>query len=82
MTTVSRTMSDERPADGGPPPRERTSPRQFLKEVRGELRRVAWPSRREVASYSVVVLVVVSLLGLFLVGLDQAFSRLVFFLFG
>ena len=32
------------------PPQERTSPGQFLREVRGELRKVAWPTRDEVVS--------------------------------
>jgi preprotein translocase subunit SecE len=38
-------------------PRERTSPGQFLKEVRSELRKVAWPNRKEVTNYTIVVLV-------------------------
>jgi preprotein translocase subunit SecE len=37
--------------------RERTPPGQFLKEVRSELRKVAWPNRKEVTSYTIVVLV-------------------------
>ena len=37
----------------------RTGPRQFLKEVRGELRKVAWPTRSEIINYSVIVLVAV-----------------------
>ena len=40
-----------------PPKGERTSVRQFLREVRAELRKVAWPSRPEVINYSIVVLV-------------------------
>jgi preprotein translocase subunit SecE len=47
---------------------ERTSPAQFLREVKGELKKVAWPSRKEVLSYSVVVLV----LTLVLVGIVWA----------
>ena len=47
----------------GPPRQEekegRTGPRQFLKEVRGELRKVAWPTRSEVINYSIIVLVAV-----------------------
>ena len=31
-------------------------PRQFLKEVRAELRKVAWPTRPEVINYSIIVL--------------------------
>ncbi len=39
----------KRPAPQAPRPaakEERTGPVQFLREVRGELRKVAWPSRR------------------------------------
>lgn len=61
--------------------RERTSARQFLREVRGEMKRVAWPSRKEVTSYSLVVLVAVSLVTLFVFGLDQAFGQLIFRIF-
>ena len=64
------------------PRRERTSPREFLREVRGELKRVSWPSRKELGQYSLVVLVSVSLLTLFVFVLDQAFGQLVFWVFG
>lgn len=60
----------------------RTGPLQFLREVRGELRRVAWPTRRVVVSYSVVVLVTVVVMTLFVFALDQAFGQLVLGLFG
>ena len=36
--------------------RKRTGIRQFLKDVRQELRKVDWPNRRELVSYTVVVL--------------------------
>lgn len=61
---------------------DRTGPRQFLREVRGELRRVAWPSAREVRSYSLVVLVTVTLLTLYVALLDAAFGRAMFEIFG
>jgi len=61
--------------------RERTSPATFVKEVRGELRRVAWPSRAEVINYSGIVLVtLIILIGLVFV-LDFAFAKGVLFLF-
>lgn len=37
---------------------KRTPPRQFLREVRSELRKVNWPSRKELVTYTIVVLVV------------------------
>jgi preprotein translocase subunit SecE len=62
--------------------RERTGPRKFLREVRAELRRVAWPSWREVRSYSLVVLVTVTLLTIYVALLDAAFGRAMFEIFG
>ena len=63
------------------PPSQRTSPITFLREVRGELRKVAWPSRSEVLNYSTVVLVtLVVLVGLIFV-LDYVFAKSVLFLF-
>ena len=38
--------------------RERVGFRQFLREVRQELKKVAWPTREETTTFTVVVLVV------------------------
>ena len=38
---------------------ERTGPRQYLREVRDEMRKVAWPTRPEVVRYSIIVTVCV-----------------------
>ena len=62
-------------------PAQRTSPTTFLKEVRGELRKVAWPSKSEVINYSTVVLIaLVVLIGLIFV-LDYLFAKSVLFVF-
>ena len=60
----------------------RTSFRQFLKEVRGELKKVNWPSRREMLTYTLVVLVTVVILTSYVFGLDFAIARGVFRVFG
>jgi preprotein translocase subunit SecE len=57
--------------------KKRTGARQFLKEVRQELRKVDWPSRRELASYTVVVLVTVIFMTTLVYGLDFIFSKLI-----
>jgi preprotein translocase subunit SecE len=49
----------------------------FLREVADELRRVPWPTRREVITYSVVVIITVGVLGALVYGLDVLFSRIV-----
>ena len=50
-------------------------------EVRGELRKVAWPTRPEVIRYTIVVLFTVVLLDALIFGLDYAFAKAVLFLF-
>ena len=55
--------------------RQRTGVRQFLKEVRQELRKVDWPTRQETIAYTVVVLVSVVVLTSFVFGLDYGFSK-------
>ncbi len=59
------------------PPEERTSPGQFAKEVRSELRKVAWPSRDETKNYSIIVIVTVAILTAMIFGLDWLFSEFV-----
>ncbi len=64
------------------PKGERSTPGQFVKEVRGELRRVHWPSRGEVVNYSIVTLVVIVLLTAFIAGQDFGFAESILWLFG
>jgi preprotein translocase subunit SecE len=63
------------------PAKERTSPGQFVKEVRGELRKVAWPTRAEVVNYSTIVLFTLILLITLIFLLDLAFAKSILFLF-
>lgn len=63
-------------------PEGRTGPRQFVGEVRSELRRVHWPDRKQLVSYSLVVLVAVSLLTAYIFGIDQAFGQFALWIFG
>jgi preprotein translocase subunit SecE len=70
-----------RQAPAARPKEERTSPRQFLREVRSELRKVAWPTRAEVRNYSIIVLIAVVIVTALVAGLDYGFGRLVLWLF-
>ncbi len=69
------------PRRAPPPTKERTSPGVFLKEVRGELRKVAWPTRAEVRLYSTIVLIALILLVSLIFLLDFLFAKSVLFLF-
>jgi preprotein translocase subunit SecE len=71
-TTARRSSA---PSEGK---KKRAGARQFLKEVRQELRKVDWPSRRELISYTVVVLVTVVVMTSLVFGLDFVFSKLIF----
>ena len=55
--------------------KKRLGTREFLKQVRAELRKVNWPARREVIGYTIVVLVTVTVLTTFVFGLDVSFSK-------
>ena len=52
------------------PTRERIGFRQFMREVRQELKKVAWPTREETTTYAVVVLTVTIILTVITFGLD------------
>ena len=49
--------------------------RSFLSEVRTELKRVTWPSRKEVYSTTLVVIATSIFFGFYLWGLDMVLSR-------
>ncbi|MDY7031929.1 MAG: preprotein translocase subunit SecE [Thermodesulfobacteriota bacterium] len=50
---------------------------QFLREVRVELKKVTWPSRKETVGSTSVVLVVVIIIAVFLGLVDIGLSRLI-----
>ncbi|HEY5098146.1 MAG TPA: preprotein translocase subunit SecE [Acidimicrobiales bacterium] len=64
-----------------PPKREPFRPGQFLREVRSELRQVAWPNRSEVINYTTVTLVTLLSLMVLIFILNYAFAKGVFWLF-
>ena len=55
--------------------------RTFLIEVRNELKRVTWPSRKEVYAATIMVILFSAVLGLFLWSVDLTLDRAVLFLF-
>lgn len=52
----------------------------FLKEVREELNKVAWPTREQTIRYTVLVIVIAVVTGLFLGGLDYILTVLTAFI--
>jgi preprotein translocase subunit SecE len=76
---VSAKRQPPRPA--ARPASQRTSPGQFLREVRAELRKVAWPTRSEVVNYSTVVLATLIVMIGLITLLDLGFAKFVVFIF-
>jgi preprotein translocase subunit SecE len=85
--------TESRPLDvkGRPTPaagrrEERVNPvaliARFMREVVAELRKVIWPTRKELVTYTIVVLVFVSFMVALVGVLDIAFAKGVFWLFG
>jgi preprotein translocase subunit SecE len=76
-----------KPATGGLssllgwPGRKLAEGRAFLSEVRGELKKVTWPSRKEVYSTTLVVIGTSIFFGFYLWGLDILFSSGLSFVF-
>jgi preprotein translocase subunit SecE len=73
--------SDTARASVGSGSRARVPLPQFLREVRGELRRVAWPSRPEVINFSITVLVVTAVLTALVWGMDEFLRELALVVF-
>ena len=55
--------------------------REFLREVRNEMKRVTWPSQKEVYATTIVVILTSVFFGLYLFGVDLALSAAVQYIF-
>jgi len=75
--TATRSAA-EAPARRGPLSRVT----RFMREVAAELRKVIWPTRKELVTYTTVVLVFVSFMVALVSGLDILFAKGVLALFG
>ena len=55
---------------------------RFLREVVAELRKVIWPTRNQLVTYTAVVLVFVSIMVAYVALLDLGFGEVMLFVFG
>ena len=60
---------------------ERTGPGQYFSEVRGEMKKVAWPPRSEIVNSSLVVLVGLVVMTTLIFAFDWAAVHIVNFVF-
>jgi preprotein translocase subunit SecE len=55
----------------------RTSPGEFLRQVRSETAKVSWPSREETIRTAIFVFILMLILSLFFLGVDNLFGAAV-----
>lgn len=55
----------------------KTSPVEFARQVKAEMKKVTWPSRKETTVSVIAVFIMVLISALFLFFADQVMSRLV-----
>jgi preprotein translocase subunit SecE len=54
----------------------------FIRQVVAELRKVIWPTRKELIAYTTVVIVFVVAMAAIIAGYDYVFTKGVLFIFG
>jgi preprotein translocase subunit SecE len=60
----------------------RTSPGEYIRQVRSEASKVVWPSRKETVTTAIMVMIMTAILAVFFFGVDAFFSATVKFLLG
>ena len=83
MATQTRGQSAERRSgSGAAAKRDRTMPALFTRQVAAELRKVIWPTRNELATYTAAALAFVIVMSAIVLTLDYGFTKLMFWVFG
>jgi preprotein translocase subunit SecE len=84
MATQTRgDAAEKRSGAGGAAKRDnRTTPALFFRQMVGELRKVIWPTRQMLVTYTVVCMAFVIFMVIIVTSLDYGFTKLVFALFG
>ena len=55
----------------------KTSPAEFINQVRAEARKIVWPTSRETVQTTIMVLFMTTILSLFFLGVDTIFNFIV-----
>ena len=58
------------------------SPIQFFRQVKQEIKKVTWPTRKEVMQTSIMVIILVEIAATFFFFVDQIFGWVVKLIFG
>ena len=81
MATQTRGQSAER-RSGAAGKRDRTTPALFTRQVAAELRKVIWPTRNELVTYTAAALMFIIFMSVIVLTLDYGFTKLMFWVFG
>jgi preprotein translocase subunit SecE len=81
MATQTRGQSAERRSGSGASA-NRTTPALFIRQVAAELRKVIWPTRNELVTYTAAALTFVIFMSAIVLTLDWGFTKLMFWFFG
>jgi len=84
MATQTRGEAPEKRSGAGRASKrdQRTTPALFFRQMTGELRKVIWPTRNQLVTYTVVCVVFVVVMAAIVTLLDLGFTKLVFYAFG
>ena len=55
----------------------KTSPAEFINQVRAEARKIVWPTGRETVQTTIMVLIMMTILSLYFFGVDTVFNAIV-----
>ena len=55
----------------------KTSPGEFIRQVRSEAGKVVWPTRQETVRTAIFVAIMMTILAIFFLGVDQLFGAAV-----
>ncbi|HEU5031387.1 MULTISPECIES: preprotein translocase subunit SecE [Actinomadura] len=82
MATETRGEAAAKDEGKGKPAPRRTTPALFVRQVIAELRKVIWPTRRELVTYTTVSLVFVLIMVAIVSGFDYGLQKGIYEIFG
>jgi preprotein translocase subunit SecE len=87
VSEIAGTATASRGEDAPRPKKERrpglvSRTTTYVRQVAAELRKVIWPTRRELTTYTTVVIVFVAIMGVIVAVFDFAFGKAVLTVFG
>ena len=60
----------------------KTSPAEFVRQVRQEVSKVSWPTRKEATITTIMVFIMASVMSIFFLGVDKLWNFVVGLLLG